>query len=293
MMAYALFHEGKVEMVQNRWDEALESLLDANEKYVESGDRRGVAMTNRVMGVIYANKGDHVSAVRCFESSLSMAKMVGDRDLEAMAEGNLGNIYDLEGRFQEAENAYRRCLAIFLESGDAVCTAKISNNLGVLNLLRDDYQMAAEYFEKTIEACRKIKNKEVLGIALVNCGYCHAKSGNLGRSITYTDEAVSILKEPNDVNLLALAFRNYGTIETRNQRYDNAFEWFEKSVRAAEASGVEDTVAACCYEYGMSLINAVTDLRLAKRLLKRAASIFRDIGNSSKARSIEARLAAA
>lgn len=291
--ALAHLHEGKVAMAQNRWDDALEAFLNSNEKFVETGDRKGVSVTNRFIGVIYANKGDHASATRCFESSLSMARMIGDKDLEARAEGNLANMYDLQGRFQEAEAAYKRCLAFFVDTGDLVCSAKTSNNIGVLNLLKEDYQIAAEYFEKTIDACRRIKNKEVLGIALVNCAYCHAKTGDIGRSVSYTDEAVAILKEPNDLNLLALAYRNYGSIEMRNQRYETAFDWYEKSVRVADASGVEDTMAACCYEYGTSLISAVTDIRLAKKLLKRSASIFRGIGNIDKARSIEARLTAA
>jgi len=231
--AFALWHEGKISMAQNRWDDALESYLNASEKYMESGNRSGVAMTNRAMGVIYANKGDLASATRCFESSLAMARMIGDKDLEAKAEGNLANLYDLQGRYQEAERAYEKCLQSFIESGDMICVAKTSNNLGVMNLLRDEYQVAGEYFEKTIDACRKINNKEVLGIALVNGGYCHAKCGNLGRSVSLTEEAVSILKEPNDRNLLALAYRNYGTIEMRNHRIEPAVEWFEKSVRIA------------------------------------------------------------
>jgi len=291
--AFALLHEGKVGMAQNRWDEALEAYLGANEKFMEAGDRTGVAMTNRALGVIYANKGDHTSAMSCFESSLSMARMIKDRDLEAKAEGNLANLYGLQGRHMEAEKAYERCLTYFLEAGDMVCTARTSNNLGVINLRREDYQLAAEYFEKTIDACRSIKSKEVLGIALVNCGYCNAKCGDLNRAVTHTDEAVAILKEPNDTNLLALTYRNYGYIEMRSGKYDTAFDWFEKSVRIAEASGVEDTMAACCYEYGMGLITAVTDIRFAKKLLKKSASLFRSIGNVDRARYIEKRLAAA
>lgn len=289
-LAFSFFNQGKVEVAQNRWDEALESYLNANERFMEAGDRQGVAMTNRAMGVIYANKGDHASATRCFESSLSMARMIGDRDLEAKAEDNLANIYDLEGKFDEAEKAHMRSLAYFLEVNDLASAARTSNNLGVLNMLRDRYQVAAEYFEKTIDSCRKTKNKGVLGISLVNCAYCSARCGEMARSITYTDEAVSIFKEPNDINMLALAYRNYGCIELRNSRYDLAFDWFEKGVRAAEASGVEDTYAACCHEYGMGLITAATDLRLAKKLLKKAASLYRNMGDLERARSVEAKL---
>jgi tetratricopeptide (TPR) repeat protein len=291
MLAFALFHQGKVEVAQNRWEEALESYLNSNEKYVECGDSRGVAITNRAMGVIYAHKGDHASAIRCFESSLSMARMIGDGDLEAKAEGNLANVYDLEGRYDEAEKAHKKCLEYFLKSNDLAGAARTANNLGVLNLLQERFQAAAEYFEKTIESCRKIKNREVLGIALVNCGYSYGRCGNVSRSIAYTDEAVSILKEPNDLNLLALAYRNYGCVEMRSLRPETAFDWFERSVRAAKASGVEDTLAACCYEYGMSLIHAATDIRLAKKLLKRSASLFRNMGNADKAKYIESALA--
>jgi tetratricopeptide (TPR) repeat protein len=291
--AFACFHQGKVEMAQNRWEEALESILNANEKYVEVGDSKGVAVANRAMGVIYAHKGDHASAIRCFESSLSMARMIGDRELAAKAEGNLANVYDLEGRYEEAVKFHNRCLEFFLETDDLASAARTANNLGVLNLLQERFQTAAEYFEKTIDSCRKIKNKGVLGIALVNGGYSYARSGNVDRAVAYTDEGVSIFKEPNDMNMLALAYRNYGCVEMRGGKLEVAFDWFEKSVRAAKASGVEDTLAACCYEYGMSLIQAATDLRLAKKLLKKSASMFKSMGNASRAKYIEATLASA
>jgi tetratricopeptide (TPR) repeat protein len=291
--AFANFNQGKVEMAQNRWDEALESLLNANEMYVEVGDSRGVAIANRAMGVIYAHKGDHASAIRCFESSMSMSRMIGDKDLEAKAEGNLANVYDLEGRYDEAEKSHKRCLEFFLETNDLASAARTANNLGVLSLFQERFQTAAEYFEKTIDSCRKIKNRGVLGIALVNGGYSYARCGNVDRAIAYTDEGVSIFKEPNDLNLLALAYRNYGCVEMRSGKLESACDWFEKSLRAAKASGVEDTLAACCYEYGMSLIQSASDHRLAKKLLKRSASLFRNMGNASKARRIESALAAA
>jgi tetratricopeptide (TPR) repeat protein len=222
-----------------------------------------------------------------------MARMICDRDLEAKAEDNLANIFDLEGKFDEAEKAHTRSLAYFLEVNDLASAARTSNNLGVLNMLRDRYQVAAEYFEKTIESCRQTKNKGTLGISLINCAYCLARCGDIARSVNYTDEAVFIFKEPNDTNMLALAYRNYGYIELRNSRYDLAFEWFEKSVRAAEASGVEDTFAACCNEYGMGLIKAATDLRLAKKLLKKAASLYRNMGDIERARTVETKLSLA
>jgi tetratricopeptide (TPR) repeat protein len=287
MMAFALLHQGKVEMVQNRWDEALESFLNANERSVECGDTKGVSMSNRAMGVIYANKGDHASAIRCFESSLSMAKMAGDKDLEAKAEGNLANIYDLEGRFAEAEAAHEKCLAHFLESGDTASAARTANNLGVLGMFREDYPAAAEHFEKAIELSKKAKNREVLGISMVNGGYCQLQVGDLAKAIEYTDESMAIFREEDDKHRIALAYRNYGAIELRNSKFESAFDWFEKSVRAAKASGVEDTIAECYHEYGMSLIKTVTDMRLGRKLLKRSADMYRNMGNFDRAKSIE------
>lgn len=292
-IAFALYHQGMVEMSENRWDEALESFLDAVEKYMEAGDRRGVAMTNRSLGVVYGNKGDHASAIRCFESSLSMAKTTNDRNLEAMAEGNLAIIYDLEGRTEESEKATKRCLEYFLEVGDHARAARASNNLGVLNLSRDRFDAAAEYFEKTIGSSRGLRNRELLGISLVNAGYCYARIGDSHRAITYSDEAVQIFKEPNNQNMLALAYRNYGCVEFRNSNIDVAADWFERSIRAADASGVEDTLAACCYEYGMALLKTAANPKLAVKLLKKSSKIYRNIGNIEKARAAESHTAAA
>lgn len=290
--AFTLYYQGRVELAQNRWDEALESYLNAIEKYMEAGDRKGVCAANRAMGVVYGNKGDHASALRCLESSLSMARAIGDRELEAKAQVNLAIVYDLEGKDQESEDASKNSLSYFIESGDSSSASRISNNLGVLNLSREKYDVAAEYFEKSIASCRAQQHREVLGAALVNAGYCYARIGEMERSLRYTDEAVSIFREPNDLNMLALAYRNYGFTEFRNSNIHKGIEWFEKSVRTAKASGVEDTFAACCYEYGMALIKSTTNPKLAKKLLKKSSTVYSDIGNQARARAIEARLAA-
>jgi len=288
--AFALFHMGKIEIAQNRWDEALESLLGALEKYMEAGDRRGVSETNRSMGVIYGNKGDHASAKRCFENSLETAKAFGDKELQAKAEGNLAIVLDLEGRFEESEKAHRNCLEYFLEVGDHPGIARTSNNLGVLSISKEEFGAGADYFEKAIESCRAMKNRSVLSIALVNAGHCYAKLGDVGRAIARTDESVTISKESNDLNQLAHSYMIYGLVEFHNSNLEKAFDWYEKSIRTANASGVEATLAGCYYEYGMALIEATADLRLAKKLLKKASALFRDLGNIDRALLAEKRL---
>ena len=291
--AFALFYIGRIEVAQNRWDEALEVYLGAIEKYMEAGDRKGVCTVNRSMGIVYGNKGDHASALRCFESSLQMARTIGDKNAEALAQGNLAIVFDLEGRTAESENALKHCLEYFLEINDRVQVARTSNNLGVLNMSRDNYAVAAGYLESTIESSRVTKNTELLGTALVNAGYCYAKGGDTNRAITYTDEAVRIFKEPSNHNMLALSYRNYGAIEMRNSNIDKGFEWLEKSVRLAKSSGVEDTFAACCFEYGMALIHSSANLKLATKLLKRASSLYRGIGNVAQAKRVETQIVAA
>jgi tetratricopeptide (TPR) repeat protein len=290
--AFALFHLGKIEIAQNRWDEALESHLGALEKYMEAGDRRGVTETNRSMGVIYGNKGDRASAKRCFENSLDTAKAIGDKDLQAKAEGNLAIILDMEGRFDEAEEAHRNCLRYFLDVGNLPGVARTSNNLGALSVSKEDFKAGADYFEKAIESCRSMKSRSVLGIALVNAGHCYAKLGDIGRAIARTEESVTISKESDDLNQLAQAYMIYGLVEFHSSNLEKAFDWFEKSIRTANASGVEVTLAGCYYEYGMALIEATADLRLAKKLLKKASALFRDLGNVDRAVLAEKRLAA-
>ncbi len=291
-IAFSHFYQSKAEVAQNRWDDAIESCLSALEMFIEAGDRKGVGETNCVMGVIYGNRGDHSSAKRCFENALDTARALGDSALETKASGNLAIIYDLEGKTDLSEQAHKVCLDFYLHTKDDVGAAKASNNLGVLNMSRERFEPAALYFEQAISSCRAVDNREVLGAALVNAGYCYAKAGDISRALTYTDEAISIFREPNNSNMLALTYRNYGCIELRSSNHEKGFEWFEKSVRAAKASGVQDTLAACCYEYGTGLIAQLTNPRLAKKLLLKAHSAYEDIGNPGKAAFVKARLAA-
>jgi len=221
-----------------------------------------------------------------------MARAIGDTASAAKSEANLAIVCELEGRLEESEKASKASLAFFMECGDVSSASRIAINLGVLCLSQDKFVEAAGYFEKAIQSARGTKNREVLGIALIDAGYCSVKTGDLSRAIDCTDEAFSIFKEHNDMNMLALAYRNYGKIELRNLKLDTAFDWFEKSVRAAEASGVEETMASCCYEYGIGLIETLANPRLAKKLLKKSSSMYQGIGNFAKARAVEARLTA-
>jgi tetratricopeptide (TPR) repeat protein len=291
MLAYAYFQQGRVERAQNQWHEALEAYLKAVELYMEAGDRRGVCMANRAMGIVYGSVGDHASAIRCFETSISLAHDIGDWDSEVKGKANLAIVYDLEGRREESERLQNDCLAFFIEIHDHANASRIAVNLGVLNLTKEKFDVAADYFEKGISSTRATGMREILGAALANAGYCFVRTGDLNRSKAYTDEAVSILREPHNKNMLALAYRNYGCIEQTRGNKDAAFDWFERSVRTAKESGVEDTLAACCYEFGMALIISTTKITLARKLLKRASSIYASLGDAAKARSIDSRLA--
>lgn len=276
--------QGRVERAQNNWYEALESYLKANELYVEAGNRRGVCATNRSLGIVYGSLGDRTSAMRCLEISASLAGDIEDRELETKARANLAVIYDLEGRLDESERLSVKCLRYFIEVDDFSNAARTSNNLGLLNISRERYQEAAEHFEKAIKLSVKMKNREVLGATLVNSGYCHAKAGRLERATECTDQAVDVFREPHNRNMLALAYRNYGCIDSARSDHAKAREWFEKSIREAKASRVEDTLAACCFEYGLALLRSASNPRLARKLLEKCSEMYEKLGNSRMAK---------
>ena len=295
METLALSHvlQGRIERAQNNWHDALESYLRACELYMEAGDRRGMCTTNRSLGIVYGSLGDHSSATRSLETSVSLAKDIKDKDLETKARANLAIMYNLEGKFEESETSSKDCLEYFITVDDLSNAARTSNNLGILNMSRERFSEAADHFEKAIGLSIKLKNREVLGASLVNSGYCHAREGHLGRAMECTDEAVSIFREPNNRNMLALAYRNYGCIEAIRSDRRKAQEWFERSIREATASGVEDTIAACCYEYGLVLVKSASDLKLAKRLLAKCSEIYRNLGNVHMTKASDAALASA
>ena len=290
-IATAFMSQGRAERAQNHWHEALECYLRATELYREIGDRAGVCAASRSMGIIYGNLGDHPSATRCLETSVSMASAIGDREAETKAYGNLAIVYDLEGRFEESEKAGKSCLEYFQETGDFSSAAKTSLNLGILNMSREKFDVAAEYFERTISSSRKSRNRTVLGASLINAGYCHARVGALAKSAEHTQEAVEIFKEPYDSNMLALAYRNLGHIEFRKGNFDSGSTWFEKSIRLAKESGVRDTFAACCYDFGMCLVGAARNLSFARKLLQKASSVYEQLGNIGRAREAKSKLA--
>ena len=70
------------------------------------------------LGSVYAVIGSTEHALQCFETSLKIAREIGDRVGEGKVLGNLGTVYAGVGKEQRAAEFYSEASKVIKEIGD-------------------------------------------------------------------------------------------------------------------------------------------------------------------------------
>jgi tetratricopeptide (TPR) repeat protein len=117
------------------------------------------------LGAIAKDQGEYTQARGCYEESLAIDRILGDRSGIARGLGNLGGVAHQEGDYARARSLYRECLAIKRDVGERRGIAIALNNLAE-TLRRDgDADGAHPLFVESLEAFQQSGDR--VGIANV------------------------------------------------------------------------------------------------------------------------------
>jgi len=155
----------------------------------------------------------------------------------------LGDKAYKEKRYQEAISYYQQSLKKC--GNDNECYASNYNGLGAAyeDLARDDE--ALRYYERAIEAARKLGNREWLADDLMLAGVIYyRRSIDYGRAVRYLEESRRIFTELGNKDSLAIVLHNLGRVSEVQGKYDRALAYFQESSELYRAKGDEQSVGA-------------------------------------------------
>jgi tetratricopeptide (TPR) repeat protein len=147
-----------------------------------------VAEANNSLGVVLSMRGDWEGAVAQLNRAMTLFKQIGLRRGIGMVNHNLALTLRYWGRYAEAERFFIQANAYFIEEGiaqeRAYCEAERS--LAMLGL--GDLRLAQSMARRSLERCRELGSRELLGESLRIMGIILRESGEIA-------EAESILRE--------------------------------------------------------------------------------------------------
>lgn len=191
-LANAIRHQGRNDEAERLAQRSL-----ALSKQIE--DRRGMAQSLQVLGLLTYWTGDLERTEALHEESLALARELGDQRLIMAPLNALGDVACHRGDYVTAQRMFEECLALSRALDDQFNVAIHLNNLGTIFHLREDYPQAGTFYQESLDICRRIGDQTGQAIALSNLGEIAYTLGNYRKASQFYQEGLNIgraLQEP-------------------------------------------------------------------------------------------------
>lgn len=203
---------GLTYMNEGAYDEGIKIQEKHLENYKKHKDKRGMATLSTFMGVVRLEKGDYDEALRSFQRGLELNMELGNKQLTAIATGNIGIVYERKGDFDQAMEHYERDLRLCEELGDKQGTAIALGLIGQLLNIKGEFYQAIEYLQKDLMICEELGYQKGIAKAVNTLGDIFFYLGQYDRSIYFYDKAIEVTRRIGNKLVLGLSLVEKGTV---------------------------------------------------------------------------------
>ncbi|MEU9686086.1 tetratricopeptide repeat protein [Amycolatopsis japonica] len=185
---------GAVYLRSNRYQESIDQLKQALERYDAAGDRTSWARALNNLGNAFDRLSDFAAAEDCYRQALLVHRATGNRTSESRALGNLGNSAMRVGDWDKAATYLDEALAIMLEVGDRVGECLTYGNLGTVREQQGHSAEALGHYRRALVTAREFGYRFPETEALLHIGVLLARLGEHDDALTQLTEALDLAR---------------------------------------------------------------------------------------------------
>src|SRR5580658_1425881 len=276
------------DLVQGRFDQAVDGLRQALQLYREVGDQLGEARTLDHLGIASYLQGCYEQAAHHYKEALTLYRHGDDRLGEARALNNLGLVELRQGRYEQASGRFQQVLDRQL--GDLPNEVNSLANLGIIDLRQDKYRQAATRLEQALALSQEVGNPfgecySLASLALVDLGQGRRQQAlaRLHQALALTQRNGDKSGEPQVLNSLGEVLLATGQPAEARSQHATALSLASQIGDKYEQARAHDGLARCCH--------ATDDAALARRHWQEALNLYLRL-DVPEAQKVQDRLAA-
>ncbi len=277
IVAQANCEIGHILEEQNIFDRALAHFKKSLKISKKINNNRITAEAKRGIGRYYWRKSKYDTAEKYYLESLTALKNCNDPKLIGSLHIDLGNIYFEQYKVIQAFKYYKSGLKTLKRSDDNNESLRALNNLGTICYVNGKFKDAIKYFERQLSLAESIGDIRGLGYGLSNIGCCCAKSNQIEKAKQYIDRAMELPDIMNNENILFTIYRTYGLINKYYKKWDDAIDYFNKSLAIIKKLKVPFFLVETLLDFGL-LYEEKCDLDKAQKCYQKAHSIQQKVG---------------
>jgi two-component system, NtrC family, sensor kinase len=295
---YQLFQAKAVENMGNgllfeNSAQAYDTLQAALQLWQQAGDKHGIASTNASIAEYFTIKGDHISALKYYQTSLTIYKELNDLFFTGWITYNIGLIQRYMGNYGDALESHVKTLQIGkqINNNELITQALLGN--GFDYMLVKNYTEALKNQREALEIFTAIKDSVGIGNVYYDIGVTHIWSGNLDEALVNHTKGLEIRKKLTNYGDIGNSYNFISEIYQKKGKYPEALSNALEGVKYAELSEdagyiidnytkaaniymkmVDYENALVHYKKGLTLSRKINNLRYEARSLKGIAEIY-------------------
>ncbi len=188
-----------------------------------------VAIAYENIGIIFIKQGEQTKAFSMLDSAMNRYVQTGNKNGIASVISNKGNAQFALGNYENALEYFLESYKMREELEDSLGLAKISNNLGIIYMSQHEDDKALEWYFKGIAILNALGNKGSQVSALNNIGHVYTRKNQYNEAIRYYQQSIMISLSNGNPDGAITAYLGLADIYTTKNNLTTALVYFKKA----------------------------------------------------------------
>ena len=179
---------------------------------------------------IDSHKNDWGMVENLYNQCLGIAEKINDTGLVAESNSHLGTFLNIQGKYEDAIRYFRIAILRFQQLHDMDGLAEGYNSLGLCHAQLGKWTQAGDYYELSLDYCKKSKNKKLSGNTYIRRAELAIQTFDYKIAKFYCNQAIQVFVEILDREGLADTYQLLGCISKAMNQNAESLVYFDKAL---------------------------------------------------------------
>ena len=240
------FQSGDYDLSLDYYDRAISA-------YDQLNDSSGLASVYNNIGLIFKVLGVNDKALDYYEKASGLQLQLGDELVAARTGINIAGIYYQKGLLDEAYDAYYRSQLVFKKAGDSMYYAFTKYNIANIYWQWDQNDEALELLDEALAIYQKQEALLDMSRAFYTKGLIFAyDKRDFQKALSMFRLSLDLREKLGNPKGTANVIINIANIWMEQERFSDAFEFYNRGLRIHTALGHVDGILMAYYYIGLA-----------------------------------------
>jgi tetratricopeptide (TPR) repeat protein len=232
---------------------ALSYYKQAIKAYENSGDQLGKATVLNNTGLVYKQLGDNEKALELYQQAYDIQFKMSDISAYATTNINIAGIYYQRGELNKAFDAYYQAQLLFGELKDSLRYAQVTNNLANVYWQWNQNEKALQLLDEAKMIYQRFNATADLSRIFYTQGLIYAYDyADYNKALDRFNRSLVLREELGDPLGTANVLINIANIWMEQERFEEAFSFYQRGLRIHETIGHTDGILMAYYYMGIA-----------------------------------------